>query len=164
MTWTFNGSRKDLRKDPSLVADLWPEYETRFSELQAAGQYPYNDEFRCLPSLAGVDPGIQETAIYCLQQMRHQREAQARVDAAIGDGFRKLDTLATVTKYAHVILYKPGRSEWHTYQDARLVPETKPRQAEVTGQIHALIPKGKRTHGVYVGGSGYAVLVKEAAK
>jgi hypothetical protein len=60
-----------------------------------------------------------------------------------------------------VILYKADRSgEYHEYADARLVPEANLRQAEVTGRISALLPKGKRTNGVSVGRGGYAVLVK----
>lgn len=158
MTWTFNRNYHDLEQ----VAEWYPEYTAARAEVIERAGYPYNDEFRgMIPGIAGE---CEDTGIYLLQELHRRRKMDARVAAALGDGFRHLDTLTAVTKYAHVILYKPDGSGWHAYQDARLVPETKPRQAEVTGQIHALIPKGKRTRGVYVGGSGYAVLVKETAE
>jgi hypothetical protein len=153
--FTWNGNYQDLEQ----VAEWLPAFSEIRAGITAAGGYPYNDDFK------GKIPGIigdrEDTAIYLLQGLYRQQEQTTRVAGWLADGFRPLDTLSAVEKFSRVILYKAGRSgEWHEYQDARLVPETNPRQAEVTGQIRAVLPKGKRTNGVSVGTSSYTVLVK----
>jgi hypothetical protein len=155
--FTWNRNYKDLEQ----VAEWLPAFSAIRAEITDAGGYPYNDDFK------GRIPGIlgerEDTAIYLLQGLWRQREMDARIAGWLADGYRQLDSLAAVEKFARVILYKADRSgEWREYEDARLLPETKPHQAEITGRISALLPKGKRTQGVYVGLNGYAVLVKSA--
>ena len=156
MTWTWNKNYDDLEQ----VAEFYPAYLTRYHELEAAGQYPYNDSFK--GHIPGIEGPREDTAIYLLQGLRRQRAMNERITGWLAEGFEPVDSLAAVRKFPRVILYRADRSgEWHEYTDARLVPETNPRQAEITGGISALLPKGKRAHGVYVGISSYAVLVKE---
>jgi hypothetical protein len=151
--FTWNKDYSDLEQ----VAEWLPE----FTALRDAitGDYPYNDSFKGkIPGIAG---DREMTAIYMLQGLYRQREMDARIAAWLAEGYRPLTELAAVTKFAHVILYRADRSGvWYAYEDARLVPEVKPGQAEITGQISVLIPKGKRTHGVLVGVNNFAVLVK----
>ncbi len=153
--FTFNKNYNDLEQ----VAAWLPEFSVLRAEIISAIGYPYNDEFKGkIPGIAGDH---EDTAIYLLQGLYRQREMDARLAGWLADGYKPLDSLAAVTKFARVILYRADRSgEWHEYQDARLVPETKPRPAEITGGIHSLIPKGKRTHGTFVGMNSFAVLVK----
>ena len=156
MAFTWNRNYEDLEQ----VAEWLPAFTVIRDKITGAGGYPYNDDFK------GKIPGIigdrEDTAIYLLQGLYRQREMQARIDGWLADGYRKIDSVPAVRKFAHVILYRADRSgEYSEYQDARLVPETKPRQAEVTGKISALLPKGKRTNGVLVGINSYAVLVKD---
>jgi hypothetical protein len=156
MTFTWNNDYQDLEQ----VAEWLPAFTVIRDQITDAGGYPYNDDFK------GKIPGImgdrEDTAIYLLQGLYRQREMQARLDAWLADGYRAIDRVDGIRKFARVILYRDNRNgEYKEYQDARLIPETNPRQAEVSGDIRALLPKGKRTHGVYVGTSRYAVLVKD---
>lgn len=152
----WNNDYKDLEQ----VAEWLPGFTAIRDEITGNGGYPYNDDFK------GKIPGIlgerEDTAIYLLQKLYRQRKMDARLAAWLANGWQPVGTLPAVTKFARVILYQPadGRDKWHEYEDARLVPETNPRQVEVTGRISALLPKGKRTHGVSVGPAGYAVLVQ----
>lgn len=153
--FTWNRDYEDLEQ----VAEWLPEFTAFRDAITGAGRFPYNDDFK--GKIAGIAGEREDTAIYLLQGLFRKREMDARVAAWLADGYRPVTELAATTKFARVILYQAGRSgEWREYADARLVPETRPRQAEVTGGIAALLPKGKRTHGVYVGVSSYAVLVK----
>ena len=142
------------------VAEWLPAFTAIRAEVIARVGYPYNDEFKGkIPGIAGER---EDTAIYLLQGLYRQREMDARIAGWLTDGYRPLTSLTAVTKFSRVILYRADRSgEWKEYQDARLVPETKPRQIEVSGQIAALLPKGKRTQGIQVGISSLAVLVKD---
>jgi hypothetical protein len=71
----------------------------------------------------------------------------------------------TNKRFARVIVYHPDRSgEWREYVDARLVREHNLRQATVTGPIHALLPKGKRTRGVLIDVTSTRVLVNRNAR
>jgi hypothetical protein len=153
--FTWNRDYKDLEQ----VAEWLPEYtEVRAAAIKAEG-YPYDAFFKGkIPGLVG---DREDTAIYLLQGLYRQREMDARITAWLADGYRSLTELDAVTKFPHVILYRADRSgTWHEYADARLVPEAKANQAEVTGKISVLIPKGKRTNGVLVGINNFAVLVK----
>jgi hypothetical protein len=155
MSFTWNRDYKDLEQ----VAQWLPEYtEVHAAAIKAEGR-PYNAFFKGkIPGIAG---DREDTAIYLLQGLYRQREMDARISGWLADGYRHLTELDAVTKFPAVILYRADRSgEWHLYEAARLVPEAKPNQAAVTGKISALIPKGKRTHGVLVGVNSFAVLVK----
>lgn len=151
--FTWNNDYKDLEQ----VAEWLPEFSAIRDEITSAGGYPYNSDF------AGKIPGIigdrEETAIYLLQNLWRQREMDERIAVWRSDGFEPVTSLAATEKFSRVILYRADRSgEWHEYRDARLVPETRGTQAEVTGWISALLPKGKRTSGVFVGLNNFAVL------
>lgn len=103
----------------------------------------------------------EDTAIYLLQGLFRQREQAERVDLALADGFEQIESVSGVERFARVIVYHPDRTgEWREYADARLVPEDNPRQVAVTGRIRALLPKGKRTHGLLIGVNSSRVLVK----
>ena len=156
MSFTWNNDYDDLEQ----VAEWLPAFTVLRDQITASGGYPYNDDFK------GKIPGImgdrEDTAIYLLQGLYRQREMQVRLDGWLADGYRAIDTVDAIRKFPRVILYRADRSgEWHEYQDARLLPETNPRLAEITGQIAVLLPKGKRTNGVLVRINSYAVLVKD---
>jgi hypothetical protein len=157
-SFTWNKDYKDLEQ----VAAWLPAFSAIRDEITSGGGYPYNDDFvGKIPGIAGPDEG---RAIYLLQGLYRLRETQARVAAWLAEGFRPIDSVTGVTKFARVILYSIERGgDWHEYPDARLVPEARALQAEVTGRISALLPKGKRTQGIYVGLNGYSVLVKDGA-
>lgn len=151
----WNNDYKDLEQ----VAEWLPEFTALRAAITDAGGYPYNDSFK--GKIAGIAGEREDTAIYLLQGLFRQREMAARIAGWLADGYRAVDSLPAVAKFPHVILYKADRSgEWHEYEDARLVPESNPDQAAVTGGISSLIPKGRRTRGVFVGIGSFAVLAK----
>jgi hypothetical protein len=154
MTFTFNKNYKDLEQ----VAEWLPAFTVIRDRITNAGGYPYNDDFKGkIPGIAG---DRETLAIYLLQGLYRQREMQARIDEWLADGFRPVESVDAVRKFACVILYRAdGSGVFHEYADARLVPETKPNQIRATGHLRALLPKGKRTNGVWLG--NYAVLVKD---
>jgi hypothetical protein len=153
--FTWNKDYKDLEQ----VAGWLPEFTALRAEAVKAEGYAYDAFFKGkIPGIAG---DREDTAIYLLQGLYRQREMDARIAGWLADGYRLIDSVPAVTKFARVILYRADRSgTWHEYQDARLVPEARPVQAEVTGRISMLLRKGQRTHGVLVGVNGFAVLVK----
>ena len=154
--FTWNRDYKDLEQ----VAEWLPEFTAIRDEITAAGGYPYNNDFK--GRIPGISGEREDTAIYLLQGLYRRREMDLRIAQWLVDGWRHIDSVAATERFAHVILYKADRSgEWHEYADARLMPEPNPRQAEVTGRIRALLPKGKRTNGVMVGSSSFAVLVRD---
>jgi hypothetical protein len=153
--FTWNKDYNDLEQ----VAEWLSEFTQLRAEAIKAEGFPYNAFFKGkIPGIAGER---EDTAIYLLQGLYRQREMDARIAGWLADGYRSLTSVDKVTRFARVILYRADRSgTWHEYEDARLVPEAKPQQAEATGRISALLPKGKRTNGVRVGINSFAVLVK----
>lgn len=77
--------------DHEQVRPYFDGYLARRAELEAAGQYPYNDSFKGhIPGLEGPNEG---RGIYMLQQMYDRDEMQAKVDAFLADGGQPVDEL-----------------------------------------------------------------------
>lgn len=130
---------KDYRNNEQ-VRPFFAEYSAVRAELDAAGEYPYNDSFRGrIPSLAATDGKNEDTAIYLLQTM-HGLDAVAvrKADFLAGGGVDAYSieqgkpVRGTVVNYS---LYMGGTG-WKEYEDARLVRDVRNRLL--------LIPKGKR--------------------
>ena len=135
-TFRFNRNYKDLEQ----VAAYYPAYLTVYERMTEAGAYPYNDNFKGrIPGIEGPD---EDTAIYLLQGMRSMRELEAKVDAALADGYEAVDrdTVQGTTKYATIVHYGyyMGGTGWNVWKDARLVRN---------GSNVVVLPKGKRTNG-----------------
>ena len=154
MTFAFNGKWDDLEQ----VAEFLPAFTARRDELGAANRYPYNDDFR--GHIPGIEGEWEDRAIYLLQTLYRFRQQEQRINKLLAEGFEHLTELEHETRFRRVVFY-PKRNlggEWQEWSDARLLPEVKPNQAAVTGQIRAVLPKGKRTNGHLCLGRGVLVL------
>jgi hypothetical protein len=164
MTFVFNGNYNDLGQ----VAEWIGEFaRIREEIIERTGRgFVYNDE------IIGRIPGIgnkekrpntgshEDTAIYLLQTLYRFWEQEARIIDLLAEGYEPIERLAGVERFSRVVLY-PARNmggSWAEYESARLVPETNAQQADVTGRISAVLPKGKRTHGHLVSGRRILVL------
>lgn len=149
-SFVFNGDYDDLEQARPFFA--------AFLEVHAAlteeGKYPYNDSFR---GRIGVT-GDEDAAIYLCQHLLRADQSAGKVARYLADGWEPLDSVTEITRFAGVVYYGfySGGGGWSEWPDARLVPEDNPRQAAVTGGIRALLPKGKRTHGVSIQCGGEA--------
>lgn len=152
--WRFN---KDYH-DHDQVAPFFDGYIRAYLALD--GAYPYNDSFR--GQIVGIEGPDEDTAIYLLQSTRHLIETFEQVAQARAEGCVDLEEvgLTETTKFSRIVQYGwyMGGTGFREWADARLVPESNPRQVEITGIAHAVIPKGKRTHGHLL--MGGRVLVK----
>lgn len=159
----FNGDYSDLEQ----VAEYLPEFEAVLAELEAAGEYRYNDSFK--GRIAGIantekrGPNVgthEDTAIYLLQGLERKRREDERVEALLADGYEFIEALDETTRFANVVLVPTGRmnGSWAEYAGARVVPTTHDAQVKATGALWAVLPKGKRTNGHYI--NGRKVLVK----
>lgn len=123
MTTAITIDRKD-HHNLSQVFPLLPAYLARLAELEAAGRYPYNDDFKGhLPGVAGKD---EDTAIYRLQSLRGVHADAIKVNEAWDEGFRPLDpgTLsATPTKVRALVEFGwyMGGSGFRRSEEVRLV-------------------------------------------
>lgn len=120
-------------------------YLARLAELEAAGEYPYNDSFR---GHIGYDGPSEDSMIYQLQSWKAREEHAAKLDALRAEGFRPLkadEITDTPRKYAAVIEhgYYMGGTGIRRYDDARLLKSG--------CRSVFLIPKGNRTHGHHLG-------------
>lgn len=152
--WRFNGDYHDHEQ----VAEFFPGYLKAFEQLD--GAYPYNDSFK--GRIVGIEGEHEDTAIYLLQGTRALIETFEQVAEARADGCVDLEEvgLTEITKFSRIVQYGwyMGGTGFREWADARLVPETNPRQEAITGRAHAVLPKGRRTHGHILGGG--KVLVK----
>lgn len=154
MAFVFNRNYKDLEQ----VAEFLPAFRERLAELERAGQYRYNDAFKGhIPGIEGPD---EDTAIYLLQGLDRARENAERIVAALADGYEPLERVDRITKFSSVVVYddqdRMRGPIWQEWEDARLIPETNAHHNP--GEICAVLPKGKRTHGHRV--NGRKVMVK----
>lgn len=130
----WNGDYDDFAQ----VEPFYPAFVRRLRELEAGGQYRFNDSFK---GHVGVDGPDEDTAIYLLQGLERQRQLDVRIAQRLADGHEWIDALDTTVKCHHVALVPTGHmgGEWATYNDARIVPDD--------GKPYAVLPKGKRTNG-----------------
>ena len=158
--FTFNRDYSDLAQ----VAEWLPEFSAIRDEITSAGDYPYNDSFKGrIPGIGNTehwDPDFgrgsqrgcgthEDAAIYLLQKLYRATENAARLATAIEDGCAPIDSIDRVAKFSRVIIYDD--QGWLELSDARLVPDT-------AGNIRAVLPKGRRRHGIAV--NGRQVMVK----
>jgi hypothetical protein len=137
-TFRFNRNYDDLEQ----VRAFLPAFEARLAELNAAGQYRYNDAFKGhVPGIEGPD---EETAIYLLQCLEGADRRREEVDRMLANGYRFVDQLDATTRFAHVVLVPTHRHQgaMSTFRDARVVPRD--------GRLFAVLPKGKRTNGILI--------------
>ena len=130
---------KDYRNNEQ-VRPFFAEYSAVRAELDAAGEYPYNDSFRGrIPSLAAADGKNEDTAIYLLQTM-HGLDAVAvrKADFLAGGGVDAYSIEPGKPVRGTVVVYGfyVGGTGWKEYEDARLVRDVRNRLL--------IIPKGKR--------------------
>lgn len=119
--WAFN---KDFH-DYEQIAPFWDAYMARFHELESAGRYPYNDDFRgCLGGTWATERD-EDTAVYLCQKRRHILDDEAKVAAAIAEGgFVPIERVDAPLKCASVIYYKFENEEtgFKRWDNVRLVP------------------------------------------
>lgn len=136
------------------IMPFYPAFTARYAELDAAGQYPYNDSFK--GHLGIEDDKAEDTAIYLCQCLTHFHEDALKVHAFIEAGGRFLvagDRPEGRVDVAMFGWYSNG-SGFRLHQDVRLVYHTG------ADKPYMLLPKGKRTHGYALEG---VVLVRPAA-
>jgi hypothetical protein len=147
MTFQFNGDYNDLEQ----VAEFLPEFEAILAEIEAAGQYRYNDSFKGrIPGIANTEkrgPNVgthEEAAIYLLQGLERARRQAETVELLIADDCEWLDALDREARYALVVLVPTRRmgGEWQEFEDARIVPRD--------GKPYGVLPKGARTRGTLI--------------
>lgn len=146
-------------KNQEQVAEFLPAFLVVYDEIVASGHYTYNDSFK--GRIPGIEGPCEDTAIYLLQCLKRSREQAEKIAALLAQGYEHVERLETTTRYRHVIFYSPPgelRGEWQEWRDARLIPEGWETQKEVTGPVQAVLPKGKRTHGVFCNGRSVLVL------
>lgn len=150
MTFVFDKNYRNTDQ----VAPYFDAYMARFRELEAGGQYPYNDSFR--GHVPGIEGDCEGAAIYIMQGVRHLNEEHARVAKLRAEGLAPIDNLPARKRFARIALYRPGSytngtGELSVYEDARLVPDDQ-------GRPYAVLPKGKRTRGYLVQNAQVLVL------
>jgi hypothetical protein len=155
----FNRDYEDLEQ----VAEFFPEYLSIREEIEAAGGFPYNECFKGrIPGIANPEQhsrnsgSHEDAAIYLLQRLYRAKNVEAQIAAAIEEGHKPIERVDGPTKFASIIVY--DREGWQQFHEARLVPEQNPVQAEYTGQLAGVLPKGKRTRGYRI--EGKKVLAK----
>ena len=130
------------------VRPFYAAYSTVRAELEAAGQYPYNDSFK--GRIPGIEGPSEDTAIYLLQtmhdldDMREKVAAFGGVDAAtlpVGETWR-----GDVAKYGWYM----GGTGWQVYKDHRI---------ERNSRGDVLLTAPRKRNGFYALGS---VLFREA--
>lgn len=142
MSWTWNKDYKDL----SQVEPFWPAYKAVFDELEALGQYPYNDSFKGrIPGIEGPD---EDRAIYMLQTLRDVRAMEAKVAQCREQGWIDVtpaDLTSTPQRFAKVAQYAfyMGGTGFQQWDGARL---------HLHGTSVRLLPKGARTNGLMLSG------------
>lgn len=146
----FNKDYKDLLQ----VVDYLPRFMEVLVEIEGRGQYRYNDSFKGrIPGIEGPD---EDAAIYLLQGLERDCEERCKIVEFLNQGYEPVTTLTEATKFRHIIVFEgEGQSMaggWSEFRDARLVPYDYGPQSEVTGRIHGVLPKGKRTIGHAVNG------------
>lgn len=155
MTFQFNGDYNDLEQ----VAEFLPEFEAVLAEIEARGEYRYNDSFKGrIPGIANTEkrgPSVgthEEAAIYLLQGLEHERRQDEKVARLIEDGYEWLTALDDETRFACVILVPTHRmgGAWEEIPSGRVVPRE--------GKPDGVLPKGARTRGTLI--MGRKVLVK----
>ena len=131
----FNGNYHDTEQ----VRQFMPAYLRRYAELEAAGQYPYNDSFR---GYLGVT-GDEDTAIYLCQRLRDLNEIAVNVAAALADGYVPVENVDAPIRCSSVVHYGfySGGTGFREWKDARLVPGLRgdpvvlPKRAQVHGKV-----------------------------
>lgn len=142
--------KRDYR-DRTQVAPFWDAYLARLSELEAAGRYPYNDDFRGHIGADGRED--EDFLIYMCQKERHIRDTESKVADRLAAGFVPLTGDHEEGKYAAVAEYAfyHDESGFREYRDVRLVRRH--------GHL-IVLPRRARTRGYLLTGS---VLVKAAS-
>lgn len=124
------------------VRPYYADYAAVRAEMDAAGRYPYNDDFKGrIASLAGTDDREEDSAIYLLQRMHELDALTVKIADFLASGGVRADDLqegeirrGTVVHYGFYM----GGTGWQQWEGARLLR---------TSRGLAVLPKGKRTYG-----------------
>lgn len=119
------------------VRPYYAAYLARRAELEAAGRYPYNDDFK--GHIPGIEGDREDTAIYMLQTMHSLDEMRAQVSAFRDAGGVVPDVPETGSLRGDVAVWGwySGGTGFKILRDVRLVRHPH-------GRGLAYIPKGKR--------------------
>lgn len=148
--FTWNGDYSDFAQ----VERFLPAFLEVLDELEGAGQYRYNDSFK--GRIPGIEGEREDTAIYMLQGLQRQRAQDFKIADLIAQGYEHIDTLETVERFAHIVLYPVRRmgGEWQEFREARLTPRD--------GKPYGVLLKGNRTRGALVS-DRRALAIRKAA-
>lgn len=138
-TFEFNKNYNDLAQ----VEQYLPAFLKRLAELEAAGEYRYNDSFKgTIPGIQGED---EDTAIYLLQGLERQLKQDAKVVDLLAQGYEYVDSLDATTKFEQIVLVPQGRmgGQFSQFEQARLTAQD--------GKPYGVLPKGKRSQGHLIG-------------
>jgi hypothetical protein len=137
------------------ITPYYPAFTARMAELEAAGRYPYNAEFK--GHLGVEDDKAEDTAIYLCQTLTHIHDDALKVNAFIAEGGRFITADDKPTGRVDVAMFGwySGGSGFRVHRDVRLV--YRPGAA----LPYALLPKGRRTNGFAIEG---VALVKESGE
>lgn len=137
----------------ALVEPFYSEFATLRAQMEAAGKYPYNDDFR--GKIAGIDPehsgtshDDEGTAIYLLQESHTVKRERVKLAAFIESGGYQITRESLIEQgvsqakplrgTAVVVGQYSGGTGYVVYEDVRVFPY---------GHRVVGIPKGKRTYG-----------------
>lgn len=147
---------KDYRNDEQ-VRPYMADFLRVHDEIEAAGQYPYNDSFKGrIPSLAGTDSKNEDTAIYMLQNLRRlDIEAATRAEFVEAGG-RKVtaDDIAPGQTLRGTVVHSGfyvGGTGWEVHEDVRLRVRVYPNG----NRSLEFVEKGKRNGSLISGGDVY---------
>lgn len=156
MTMT-DGFRFNLKTDKprhrELVAPFFDAYMAVYDELQAAGQYPYNDSF--IGRIPGIEGPDEHWAIYFLQVERSLRDMESKLAEAVADGCVPIaaDDLSADEQVRYERLVQYG---WYMNGEGFFEYAPGGRLTRFHSSL-AVLPRGARTRGQLCSGK---VLIK----
>lgn len=129
--FVFNGDHSDVEQ----VRPWMDAYREVRAELDAAGQYPYNDSFK--GRIPGIEGEREETAIYFLQTLHNRDKDREQVEAFGGTPVSDLEWADGQVRRGDLCRYGwyVGGTGFQVYTDVRVTPHQ--------GGFR-VIPKGKR--------------------
>jgi hypothetical protein len=147
-----------LRDGLSQITALVDSYWERRAQLEQERRGTYHSEFYDLPGVADVEN--PETPIYLLSQLWSLVKLHDEQARLVADGWKKVTKMAPNETQRHKQLVAffchfvgEGSYQRHGWADARL-------HADSHGKPDCLLPKGRRTRGVAIGGK-CAVYVRD---
>lgn len=146
--------RMTVEQREALVEPYWVAYLARRAVLDAAGKFPYDDDFKgCLPGLdpatSRTTPEAEGTAVYLLQQRHRRTQDRAARDAFLAAGGRPV----TAADVPEGVQLRGDVAEFGFYTGGTGFQVR--RGVRVRGDGHGrlfVLPHRARTRGVYLQG------------